>query len=109
MDIKQVDRLEGVFKSLTDSALVLESAYAGSVTVPRAQVRRLEVLGTTERVVLDPFRGDDPRRRIAHRNAPCPVVWLNSCNPARISASSAALSPSRRAAAATAPNASARR
>ncbi len=65
------------------------------------------------RVLLVLFGGDHPRRGLAHRVAPWPrplfAPWPSSCNPARISASSAAPSPSRRAAAATAPNASARR
>ncbi len=49
------------------------------------------------------------RRGAAHRATPVAGAWANSCSPARISASILAPSPSRRDAAATAPNASARR
>ena len=61
------------------------------------------------RILLGALGGDDSSCRVAHRAAPCVAGCPSSCSPARISASSAALSPSLRAAVATAPNASARR
>src|SRR5207237_744759 len=50
------------------------------------------------RVLLGLFGRDDARRAdVVHRNAPPLAFWASSCNPARISASMAASSPSRRA------------
>ena len=54
-------------------------------------------------------RIDDAAGAVAQPAAPCCAPWASSWRPARISASGAAAGPSRRAAAATAPNASPRR
>src|SRR5260370_40489790 len=108
-----VERLAAALRRLDEDAQIVAQLSLADEFVEGDRPDRGfgRVLFILVRFIL--VRGDHPRRGLAHRTAP----WLrplfgpcpSSCNPARISASSAAPSPSRRAAAATAPNASARR
>src|SRR5216683_961376 len=97
-----VERLAAALRRLDKDAQIVAQLALADEFVERERPDR-----GFRRVFCLRFGGDHPRRGLAHRMAPW--LWPSSCSPARISTSSAAPSPSRRAAAATAPNASARR
>src|SRR6266705_5552282 len=99
-----VERLAPALRRLDkDAQIVTQLALANEFVEGKRADRGFR------RVLVFPLGGDHPRRGLAHRMAPWLRPWPSSCSPARIKASSAASSPSRREAAATAPNASARR
>jgi hypothetical protein len=52
-DAADLDYAEGALTGLTDKTLTFQTPYAGTLTIPRNQVRRLKVLGTGQRVVID--------------------------------------------------------
>ncbi|MEO6807728.1 MAG: hypothetical protein ABI353_01265 [Isosphaeraceae bacterium] len=54
-DVHDLDRLEGVLTGVNVDQIILTTPYAGTVKIPRARLRRLQVLGTTRRVMLSPF------------------------------------------------------
>lgn len=51
----ELDRIEGVLAGLSDTTVTIQAPYAGGLQVPRNRLRRIQVLGPTRRVVLDPF------------------------------------------------------
>jgi hypothetical protein len=52
-DPRDVDRVDGALARLTPDALVLETPYAGRLSIPQRRLRRLEVLGRARRIVID--------------------------------------------------------
>src|SRR5205814_8058850 len=99
-----IERLAAAARGVDEDAqIVAQLALADELLERRRPDRGFR------RILLGALGGDDSSCRVAHRAAPCVVGCPSSCSPARISASSDALSPSLRAAVATAPNASARR
>ena len=52
-DPRDLDQAEGALTGLTDSAVTLATPYAGSLTIPRGRLRRLRVLGSGRRLVID--------------------------------------------------------
>jgi hypothetical protein len=52
-DPRDIDRIEGALTAVTDGAFTVATPFAGTLTVPRDQVRRLQVLGPARRIVLD--------------------------------------------------------
>lgn len=54
-DVHNLDRLEGVLSSANEDQITLTTPYAGKVTIPRARLRRLQVLGKTRRLMLSPY------------------------------------------------------
>jgi hypothetical protein len=54
-DARDADRVEGTLMAVSDAAFTLATPYAGTLSIPRDRLRRLQVLGATRRLVLDPF------------------------------------------------------
>lgn len=52
-DPRDLDRVDGALTRLSDDELVLETPYAGRLTIARRRLARLEVLGRARRIVLD--------------------------------------------------------
>lgn len=48
-----IDRAEGALVALSDQSLTLATPYAGTLTIPRGPLGRLDVLGRGRRIVLD--------------------------------------------------------
>lgn len=51
----QPDRIEGALQGVDETTIRIATPFAGTLLVPRARLRRLEVLGRGRRLVLDPF------------------------------------------------------
>jgi hypothetical protein len=53
-DPRDLDQVEGALLSVSDAAFTLATPYSGDLTIPRDRLRRLKVLGSGRRIVLDP-------------------------------------------------------
>ncbi len=50
-----LNQSEGAIVDFNDTELVLETPYAGQLTIPRTSISRIELRGEGTRIVLDPF------------------------------------------------------
>ena len=51
---REVDLVEGALAAVDATSLTLETPYAGTLSIPRGRLKRLEVLGRCRRQVIDP-------------------------------------------------------
>ena len=52
-DPRDLDQVEGALLAVTDTAFTLATPYSGELTIPRDRLRKLKVLGSGRRLVLD--------------------------------------------------------
>ncbi len=53
-DARDLDQVEGALLAVNDSSFSLATPYSGDLTIPRDRLRRLKVLGSGRRIVVDP-------------------------------------------------------
>jgi hypothetical protein len=52
-DPRDLDQVEGALLAVSDAAFTLATPYSGELTIPRDRLRKLKVLGSGRRIVLD--------------------------------------------------------
>jgi hypothetical protein len=52
-DPRDLDQVEGALLAVSDAAFTLDTPYSGELTIPRDRLRKLKVLGSGRRIVLD--------------------------------------------------------
>jgi hypothetical protein len=52
-DLRNLDQIEGALSAVSDASFVIETPYAGTLTIARDRLRRLRVLGQGRRIVID--------------------------------------------------------
>ncbi len=52
---RDLDQIDGALVQADNDGIVLETAYAGQLKIPRDRLQRLDLLGKRRRIVLDPY------------------------------------------------------